>query len=483
MSTMTQNPAGIGVYRHSDIGLGFSVSFRNNAAQTNTSKYSNSQTKGYFDYFGYVGAIRLNGALRTFNWGVSYNRLASFDRRFSGYSGQTSTSLSNYIASFTDGTDSSDMLFGKNYNPYLDSSCDWLSTLAYNSMMINNNGSNTSYSGLYQNGTVGDADFVVRQTGYVDEYNIDFGGNVSDVVYWGIGIGITDLNFTSETKYSESMSGALVYSSDGDNLTTGNAGFGLTNCKYVQGTGTNIKLGVILRPTEMLRFGFAVHTPTWMRLTSGGDGIVTYNYTPDAAQDDPRTLSGYEYTDDYEYDWRLHTPWRFMVGASAVIGSNAIVSLDYERVAYDDMKVKYATDDAFGTTFVNDESVESAIKKMTKASNIIRLGLEYRITRSFSARAGFNYMTTNVSNEAENNQLEINTAGTDPSYILDKNTYNICLGLGYRYKSWYIDMAYQHTNTKSTYHAYTPFAATDLTPAADISTNLNNIVISTGFKF
>ena len=60
--------------------------------------------------------------------------------------------------------------------------------------------------GLYVPGqTTGDAAYVVRESGYVDEYNIDFGGNISDVVYWGIGVGINDLSYFRYANYSESM--------------------------------------------------------------------------------------------------------------------------------------------------------------------------------------------------------------------------------------------------------------------------------------
>ena len=225
------------------------------------------------------------------SWGVSYNRINSFERRFNGYNTSTETSLSNYIASYTQGVNSSELLFGHdsngniNYNPYLDSDNDWLSILAYNSMMINNPlSSNTEYAGLYQNGTVGDAMYEVRESGFTDEYNIDFAGNFNDVVFWGLGVGIVDMEYNRQTNYSESMSGALVYNEGTDMLASGNAGFNLYNIKRTTGTGANIKFGLIVRPIEALRIGVAVHTPTWLRLSHQGYGEVDANYTPDKSQ-------------------------------------------------------------------------------------------------------------------------------------------------------------------------------------------------------
>jgi len=58
------------------------------------------------------------------------------------------------------------------------------------------------------------------------------------------------------------------------------------------------------------------------------------------------SLSGSENTDYAEYKSRMNSPWRISVGASGVLGNTAIVSLDYERVAYNDMKVKYQ--DSYG---------------------------------------------------------------------------------------------------------------------------------------
>lgn len=185
LSTLTQNPAGIGVYRRSEVGATLDISPSKITATTNTDKMGMAKTKVYCNNFGYVGTARLDGLMRTFSWGASYNRLASFDRTFNAYNGSTSTSLSNYVAAYTNAAQypESKLSFGNDYNPYLDpDGADWLSILAYSSYMINP--VNGSYTGLYQNGTKGDALSEVRQSGYVDEYAIDFGGNIDNVVMW-----------------------------------------------------------------------------------------------------------------------------------------------------------------------------------------------------------------------------------------------------------------------------------------------------------
>ena len=484
LSSMTQNPAGLGLYRKSDIGLTFDLSFRKHTSTTDQGKYSENKTLMKFDNIGYVGVADLNGAMKSFSWGVSYNRINVFDRQFSGYNMPTQTSLSNYIASYTNGVNSDNLLFDNqnNYNPYLDSDEDWLSILAYNSMLISNTTDNSSYAGLFQNGTNGDALYDIREHGFTDEYNIDFAGNVNDVVFWGLGVGIVDTEYHREAFYSESMEGALVYDNGTNRLATGNAGYNLSNFKYTRGTGANLKFGLIVRPVEMLRLGVAVHTPTWLSLTHTGYATVDYNYTPDAGSGNRGTISGSEYTDDYDFDSRLTSPWRFMVGASAVIGSQAIVSLDYERVAYGNMSMKSPNYSNFGGNFVENTLGNEDIKNYFKAANIVRIGAEYRMTPSLSLRAGYNYQTTNVKSDAADNRMEIFTVGTDPSYSFDKATQNFSVGIGYRYRGWYIDATYQHTRRESTFHAYTPFEGLS-TPQADRVDTHNNVVISTGFRF
>lgn len=502
LSTLTQNPAGIGVYRRSEVGLTFDISIRKFSTHTSPATFENGQafngsiksdkTKADFDNFGYIGTTQLNGMLRNFNWGLSYNRLNSFYREYTGYNASTTSSLSNYIAGFSGGYPATgqgglDFITDSNgadvYNPYSDSGNDWLSILAYTGGLINlRPGTTDQYQGLFNGSTVGDAAYRVREQGYVDEYNIDFGGNVSDILYWGIGVGINDLSYRRDVMYSESMADAAIES--GGKIVNGDAGFDLSNTKLITGTGANIKLGVIIRPADIFRIGFAVHTPTWYHLRSQGDADVSASYyNPSLPESQTNPNQPYTYTDMFDYNWRLNSPWRFMVGASLVLGSNAIVSLDYERVAFNDMTVKYQTWDSYnGGDFVSDDNVNSDIKNYYQGANIVRLGLEYRLTPQFSVRAGYNFQTSNVRNAAYDGNEEIFTSGTDPSFSFNNTTQNVCFGIGYRYKSWYIDAAYQYAHRTGKFMAYTNYDGVTA-PSAKLTDNRHNIVISTGFKF
>ena len=490
LSTLSQNPAGIGVYRRSEIGATLDISPRSIKAETSSHSFKTDKTRVNCNNFGYVGAVRLDGALRTFNWGVTYNRVASFDRVFHAYDrGPTHSSLSNYIASFTGTTPESDLSFEyanggstPTFNPYLDGNADWLSILAYTSYMINPDGRG-GYQGLSNNSTDGDADSQVHEKGYVDEYAIDFGGNVNNVVMWGIGFGITDLNFHRTTYYSESMAGATIPYDNGSgvgDMVNGNAGFELGNYQSINGTGFNLKLGVILRPINELRIGLAVHTPTWYSLSQSSYADVNYSYlNPNVPETDHNPLKGSEETDNSYYNFHMTSPWKIMVGAAAVIGSQAIVSIDYERQAYNNTKISYQNQ--YGD-YVSDDNVNDDTKAYFKAANILRAGIEYRVTPQLSLRAGYNYTSATAKDDVLDGRTEVYTAGMNPAYTLNKTTNAVSFGLGYRFSQFYIDGAYVYRNRKSTYQAYTPYNGIQ-TPKADLTENTNSIVLSIGVKF
>lgn len=495
LSTLGQNPAGIGIYRHSEIGATLDVNAQSVKAVTPAASLNESQTKAFCNNFGYVGVARLDGAMKTFTWGVTYGRAVSFDRLTSGYGAPTMSSLSNYIAQFTTalGTPDNLLQFNNNtgFNPYFDSGSDWLSILAYTSFMINNApGSSDSYEGLAKpNGeTNGDAEITVREKGYVDEYNFTFGGNIENVVYWGLGIGVNDLNYTRLVQYSESMENAYIY-----NLTPGvdggDAGFTLNNYKHLTGTGWNIKFGLIYKPINELRIGAAIHSPTWYSIDESYNANTDFSYfNPGLPQSNNNPLSGGEETEWADFSWKLQSPWRYMVGVSAVLGQKLILSLDFEQCAYGDMKVKKGLYDTYGylIDYQEDHAVNSDIKAITRSQNTVRLGAEYRLTPSFSLRAGFNTTTSNIKKDFKDNFAQIPTAGTDPSFSLAGATTNICAGLGYRVGPFAADLAYVHTHRSSSLRAYSDFIQNRqeiFAPDFDVTASDNQFVLSLSYKF
>lgn len=508
ISTLNQNPAGIGVYRSSDISATLDINLQSAKFRAGGLTNTEDQTKVACNSFGYIGAVNLgsNSVMPFFNWGVSYSRLASFDRRYSGGMGRIGSSLTNLVADYTNVDEySPETLYSNNYqiyNPYLESSASWSSILMFNGYGINpvSPGAST-YTGLYDYGkSTAQASVAVEEKGHVDEYAIDFGGNISDVVYWGIGFGITDIEYRTRAFYSESISDANVSAPDTRTditYTNGNADYTLGNYKHIWGSGFNFKAGVIFKPINEFRLGIAVHTPTYYNLSYEGGGDMSFTYQS-PLYENSKGYSGSTATDEGyldSFDWKCQTPWRLTVGAAGVIGGRAIISADYEYRGANAIKVQ----DRDGNDYpdVNDD-----VKTYYKAQNIMRLGLEYRITPQFSVRAGYVYESSPVTTEAMDGYsitangpaaTYIYTSGpgdteTLPSYTFDKSTQYITCGLGYRYKNVYADAAFVHRTRKSKFSAFTDYNENStgdliMAPTGTISENNNSIVLTVGVRF
>ena len=333
--------------------------------------------------------------------------------------------------------------------------------------MINPIGNSTEYQGLFKNGTTGNAEFYVQERGYVDEYSINLGGNFVNSIYWGVGLGITDLDYINHTFYDEELTNANIPTTSGNATTNGNAYYYLDNFKHISGTGVNFKAGLIFKPVNEFRLGFAVHTPTFYDLRHDFDAVTDFSYSSG--------INGSEYTEIAIFDSKLQTPWRLMASAATVLGGRAIISADYEYVAYKDMSLN----DGYGYSLYD---VDQDIDNYFKGQNNVRVGAEFRVTPKFSIRAGYNYQESNVKDGAKDGTDYVYTSGTDPSYTFDNKTQYITCGLGYRTGGFYIDAAYVHKDRESEFHAFSDFNGNEA-PRATIKDNNNSIVMSIGYKF
>jgi len=498
LSTLNNNPGGIGLYRKSEIGITLDIEPQSIKSSTSLMSQSVSQTKVCVPNFGYIGSSWLNNDIMPyFSWGISYGRVANMNRKYKG-TATMNGSLSNYIAQYSNGYASGELGLETSKDAY--NSPDyipWLSILGYNSFYINPIGYTTQYQGLWQNDHVtdqgkllpsaGTSTFNVEEKGYVDEYAIDFGGNIMNTVYWGMGFGITDIDYTKRIDYEEDINNATIMFPTDNNtagdIEIGHANTTLANIKHIDGTGFNFKVGVIVRPINEFRFGIAFHTPTYYNLNQTSAADLNYNYTfADGGYN--RNYSGTP--QDYR-SWKLRTPWRMQVSAAGIIGNSGIISVEYEYRPYQNMTLKSDYGDEL-TSYNQD------VKSYYKAANIFRIGAEYRVTPSVSLRAGYVYESTPTGTDIENNQITVYTSnpddtGTDPSYTLDKNTQYITCGVGYRYKNFSIDAAYVYKHRESSFHSFTPNDAFDTngltaTPyQAKLNENYHNIVLTATMRF
>lgn len=494
LSTLTQNPAGIGVYRNSDLGITMSLDF--NSTKSGVDKMN--QTKFNVNNVGYVGAIRLDSeVVPNLNFGITYNRLQSFNRHYIGGVADIPTSMSNFIADeFVNvpGYVIGDLTKTSNFNPYFDGYAPWAAVTTYDmptangsAGIINANsyeGGGYYLQGLYGGGTYGNAFYEVDERGHADEFNIAFGGNFAHKLYWGLDFGILDLDYRSFQAYDEELENPYIMVDDNDMLHTDisnvgtRADWGLYNYLHSEGTGVNFKFGLIWRPTQALRIGAAFHTPTFydmkdtyyveadMKAYIDGNAIYHAN---------KGSNDGYDYSSSYT----LSTPWHFMGSVAGVIGTSGIVSLDYECVANESMRIG----DDRGNNYPD---VTDNVKYYFKPSHIIRLGGEYRVNPNWSLRAGYSIKTTQVEKGVDNYDYNIATVGTNPAYQYDNNVHNITCGVGYRHKAFYADMAFVHKIRQSVYNAFSPIndnLGYEPNVSADVTDHNNRVSLTVGMRF
>lgn len=494
ISVLNQNPAGIGVYRSSDASVTLDLDFQSSKVDGMSS--ANTQTKFNLNNVGYVGAIKLNSeTMPNLNIGFSFNRSKSFHRRYTGGMNNIKSSVSDYVAALTNAGNWSedDLAFGYeghpsgcDYDPYYDSYAPWLSILSYDSYLLNPVGN--GFEGLSGGNATGFAEFEVDESGHTDEYSINLGGNIKNTVYWGLGVGIVDLKYDSYMYYGEALDDAFYYHPDFDaagnmlntgRYTTGEADFGLVNHLSTKGTGYNFKFGVIVKPVNELRLGLAFHTPTYFELKDLYKTISSFEMRDSYGTFNGECETGVDgYWDEYRYN--LHTPWRFIGSIAGVIGQKGILSLDYEWKGANTMRL---CDDR------NDEFVDMTtdIKNYFQPTHTIRIGGEYRVDDHWSLRAGYSYTTSPVKDDVKNGVLSVTTTGSNTAYQYDRNNQYITCGFGYRYKAFYLDMAYMHNYRQSNYHAYPAvtysIGGTDFGNYAAVNDHNNRVSLTMGFRF
>ena len=168
-----------------------------------------------------------------------------------------------------------------------------------------------------------------------------------------------------------------------------------------------------------------------------------------------------------------------MGSVAGVIGTSGIISLDYEYVANETMRIG----DDRGKNYPD---ATDDVKTYFKPSHIIRVGGEYRVNPNWSLRAGYSYKTTQVEKGVDNYDYNIATSTTNPAYQYDNTVQNITCGVGYRYKSFYTDLAYVHKIRESVYNAFSPINDNygyEPNVSADVKDNNNRISLTLGMRF
>ncbi len=466
ISTLSNNPAGIGVYRSSEFAATMNMS--NVATSTNWvgRTVDASNLKFNFNNIAYIGTFKPDvEGLINFNFGIGFNRLKDYYRNYQTSAQNLTFSLTDYAASVTNkynngqGVLASNLDVTDSYSGF-DYRYPWIGVLAWNSYLIdaakpNDIANNYKYVGIGSSRP--NSSLKVSERGYVDEYNISFGGNVYDVFYFGATVGITDLNYRMTSAYNENLGGSVDYT--------------LNNYLETRGSGINLKTGVILRPLDFLRFGLAVHTPIFYKMTDYYDGNVKWN--------DNTTNKNASTPNSSFSEYSLQSPFKLQASTALILGKKGILSFEYEFVDYSNMTMK--DPDGYGW------AANDYIKEDMASGNNIKVGGEFRVTPQFSLRAGYANQSSMLKSNVVDQSVEVDVFGaTLPHYTVDRGTTYYTAGMGYRFGSYYTDFALVSRQLKEDVYAFSPISDGthwNVPEKATMTTTSNQLLFTFGVKF
>jgi long-subunit fatty acid transport protein len=478
ISVLGANPAGLAVYRSSEIVT--TLSLNNVSTKTNMSGLTGKADRipFSFDNIGYVGFFPTGAERGVVGWnvGFSYQRVKDFNRSYYSHdTGEGLSSLSDYVAERAAGY-SKDVLGSE--NAYY--SADFLPVLGYQSGMIDYlSGYNDLYGSAmgeeinnsWQNYPFTGRELSVRESGGISQYNFAFGMNLSDRLYLGLNLAVTDFQYLYRSSYAEDFGADL---SDG---TT--AYLTLDNWMKTEGAGFGVNVGAIFRPFNFLRIGAAYNSPTWYKMTDRFDATAEVNsgYWPEiySAVTPEGAIA----------DYSFRTPGRWLLSAAAILGQAGLLSVDYEITDYRNMFISERDGTEGGHAIDNQD-----VRDNFKTTGTLRVGGELRVTPQFSVRAGAAWINSPLNTQLKDGHTVVYPVGTIPHYTLDKGITNYSVGVGYRFTpNFYMDLGCQFKQQKEDLY-YMPNMPADpdtgieiFSQAASLKTNSTRISLTLGYKF
>lgn len=487
ISAMRNNPAGLGIYRSSEVVTTLSLS----SAKTNTdwelTKMDESKTKFSFDNIAYVGYFPTGNdeGIVSWNAGFAYNRVLNYDRRYRAGRGAGGFSLSDYIASITnrDNVSGNDLLISDSQDPY--KTQNWLSVIGYETHMIDTNNASqrggffSSFGDNQGAWDVKQADLYVDEKGAVDKYDLSAAMNISNIIFLGATASITDLNYHMRSTYDEDFGFASDQAKNSDHLY-------LDNYSTVDGTGYSLNVGIIVRPSDYFRLGVAYNSPTWYKMTHYYSADAGAQITDFFASDPTRDpdLNSTVTTPDHAYtDYKLRTPDRWIFSAAAVLGQTALISVDYELTNYKSMRLQ--------TWDGQDTPDNDFIKQDFGVSGLLKAGAEVKVTPQFAIRFGGGWENTAAKNtllyDKGDEHVEVSTFNTNPIYTVSRNAGYVTAGLGYRFTPhFYADLACVYHMQKEDLYPFSNIYETDgtvVSKPASLKTNTTKVALTLGYKF
>jgi hypothetical protein len=469
-SAASLNPAGLALYRRSD--LMFTPALR---LSTNNSTYlsessADAASKFGFTNFGYVYSGKVSKwnraaqrqefaekGLKSYSFSFGFNQSMNYKRNTSISAFNRENSITDYYAQQSQGISSTNI-----------GNLTSLPGLAWNAYATDTSGTDGNYVGAAQGGNVEQA-INIGETGHQNDWTIGFAGNISDRLYLGGAVGIQSLRYDYALNFRERD--ILDVHNTWANDSIPFDALSMDDGFNTRGSGINLRVGAIFRPLDFLRVGLSFTSPTWYNLTD--------NYTTDVEGYIDGDATVYESINPLQgvYSYNFRTPYKVTAGAMLLIKKLAFVSADFEYTDY--TSAKFSSSASPGSAYYYDFATENGnIQQFFSGTYNLRLGGEMRLGIA-RIRAGYASYGAILKKEYLN-YVDYATQATE---ILPSNRHLFTGGLGIKLESFYIDFAYVREMRADRRLLYTLNDPAEFSPELINKNNASNLYMTIGFTF
>lgn len=474
LSTISTNPAGIGLFRSSQVKASLGMMTQEGAG----SFADADKTHMSFDQIGFVYSMR-TGRSSFLNMAFNYHKSRDFNQILTA-AGKLQNASQNQLTY----AKAANGLFGvddkgevKVTNMY--SVVDYLYWNAF--IHTTDNQGNPEYG--YNDAS--DYLFGRHNNGYIGVYDFNISGNINDRVYLGLTFGIHDVHYNSYTEYKERIVNAT------DNYI---GDISLVDSRSVTGTGYDLKGGIIFRPVEdaPFRIGLSVATPTWFDLDASSHTQIN-NGTSVGAYDEGHKDEGFKF--------KVYTPWKVGLSLGTTVDNCLALGASYEFADYSGIDTRIITGDGYdGYTdsyydeTASDRAMNTHTKHTLRGVHTLKLGAEFKPDPSLAVRLGYNYVSPMYKTGGSRN-VDVDSPyayyATTTDYTNWKATNRITCGLGYTIDKFTLDVAYQYTTQNGTFYPFADYQyrssdgeSIHNTPTPDkVSNKRHHIMLTLGYTF
>ena len=465
LSALYVNPAGLGFYKTGDLVLSPAYQHtRNRSSYLGKTETDQRGTIG----FGTIGLVtgsqfyehglgKQSQQKRTGAFAIALNQVAHFNSNLL-YRGLNTRN--SYAQSFLE------EIAGIGDANQVAQNFPFGSSLAFNTYWIDTIGGGSSGNFRYKTRAPVSTGLLqensVRSRGAVNELALGYGGSVNEKIYFGFTLGIPFVFFDRTTTFTEADATVDInnfdYASIEQRLET-------------NGNGLHLKLGLIYRPAPFWRFGLAIHTPTWFRLTDTYSATITTdteNYKGVQTQSSSIFTNG----EDAQFSYFHFTPYRFLISGSYVVNETEDVNRQKGFLTADLEYVNYRA-----SSFKVDPEIdnsESARAYFNELNNTIDDSFKGAFNLRVGGELKFTTLMTRLGVALLGNPYQKN-------YAPAASRLQLSGGLGYRNKGNFIDLTYLYTAGKDTHYAYR-LTQQAVSGAAVLSSG-SRVVLTFGHKF